>query len=137
MTEPAQAQSEAEKTGEYVCPECGRTFARPQALGAHRRAAHGIAGTSRTSARRRRPRQARATPAQSPGAVAAQAGQPSGSRRRSGSRTRRSTTGAERRSVNRDALLQSLFPDGIPARETVIRAVNAWLEEADRLAKLR
>jgi hypothetical protein len=39
--------------------------------------------------------------------------------------------------VNRDALLRSLFPNGIPAREEVVRAVNAWLDEADRLAKMR
>jgi hypothetical protein len=39
--------------------------------------------------------------------------------------------------VNQDALLQALFPNGIPARENVIRAVNAWLDEADRLAQMR
>jgi len=39
--------------------------------------------------------------------------------------------------VNHDALLQSLFPNGIPARENVIRAVNTWLDEADRLAQMR
>jgi hypothetical protein len=38
--------------------------------------------------------------------------------------------------VNRDALLQTLFPSGIPARTEVIRAVNSWLDEADRLAQL-
>jgi hypothetical protein len=46
-------------------------------------------------------------------------------------------TRAERPSVNHDALLESLFPNGIPAREQVIRAVNAWLDEADRLAQMR
>jgi hypothetical protein len=39
--------------------------------------------------------------------------------------------------VNQDALLESLFPNGIPAREQVIRAVNAWLDEAGRLAQIR
>jgi hypothetical protein len=39
--------------------------------------------------------------------------------------------------VNRDALLQALFPNGTPAREQVIRAVNAWLDEAGRLAQIR
>jgi hypothetical protein len=38
--------------------------------------------------------------------------------------------------VDRDALLQALFPNGIPARESVIREVNGWLDEAERLAKL-
>jgi hypothetical protein len=36
--------------------------------------------------------------------------------------------------VNRDALLQQLFPSGLPAREEVIRRVNAWLDEAEKLA---
>lgn len=137
MAKSPQQQSEEEKVGEYVCPECGRAFARPQALGAHRRAAHGIAGTSRSSAPRRGRRQARATPAQATGAAAAQPRQPSSSRRRTGSSSRRSTTRTERPSADRDALLQALFPNGIPARENVIRAVNAWLDEADRLAKMR
>jgi hypothetical protein len=39
--------------------------------------------------------------------------------------------------VNRDGLLQSLFPSGIPAREDAIRQVNAWLDEAERLARMR
>jgi hypothetical protein len=39
--------------------------------------------------------------------------------------------------VNRDSLLQSLFPNGIPAREDAIREVNAWLDEAERLARIR
>jgi hypothetical protein len=40
-------------------------------------------------------------------------------------------------SVDRDALLRTLFPSGIPAREEVIRSINSWLDEAERLAKLR
>jgi hypothetical protein len=31
--------------------------------------------------------------------------------------------------------MQALFPNGIPARESVIRDVNAWLDEADRLSR--
>jgi hypothetical protein len=38
--------------------------------------------------------------------------------------------------VDRDLLLQTIFPSGVPAREDVIRAANAWLDEADRLARL-
>jgi hypothetical protein len=30
-----------------------------------------------------------------------------------------------------------LFPQGIPPRENVIRQVNQWLDEADRLGRLR
>jgi len=39
--------------------------------------------------------------------------------------------------VNRDALLAALFPNGVPPRESVIREVAQWLDQAERLAKLR
>jgi hypothetical protein len=38
--------------------------------------------------------------------------------------------------VNRDELLQALFPDGLPPREDVIRRVSSWLDEAEQLVKL-
>jgi hypothetical protein len=34
-------------------------------------------------------------------------------------------------------LLATLFPNGIPPREDVIRSINSWLDEGERLAKLR
>jgi len=49
---------------------------------------------------------------------------------------RRSANG-QGSAVDRDKLLQSLFPTGIPAREDAIRQVNAWLDEAERLARMR
>jgi hypothetical protein len=39
--------------------------------------------------------------------------------------------------VDRDALLKALFPNGIPAKENVIRALNGWLDDAERLARMR
>jgi len=33
-------------------------------------------------------------------------------------------------------LLKALFPNGIPPREDVIRAVNSWLDDAERLARM-
>jgi hypothetical protein len=52
-----------------------------------------------------------------------------------------SATGGERPSVSgsvdRDALLAALFPTGIPPREDVVSSLNAWLNEAERLARLR
>ncbi len=39
--------------------------------------------------------------------------------------------------VDRDALLRTLFPDGVPPREEAIRSVNRWLDEAERLAALK
>jgi hypothetical protein len=108
--------------GEFTCPECGRTFGRAAALGAHRRRAHGVIGaTARTRAtagngRRRRRGRPRTTGA---------GGTRAGSRQSSGDGT-----------VDRDALLRGLFPNGIPPKEDVIRSVNAWLDEAERLARL-
>jgi hypothetical protein len=158
----AQAQVTQSGNGGFSCPECGRSFATAAALGSHRRRAHGVAGTSRTatgsSGARRSRRSGRAsTAAAAPrtgGATATTAQSRAGSRADGGAngtgagsaprasssrRRRRPTSPAPRRSptrVNRDALLQSLFPAGIPAREEVIRAVNAWLDEAERLAAL-
>jgi hypothetical protein len=101
----------ARSTSVNVCPECDRSFARPQALGAHRRQAHGIAGTS---ARTRARSQTR------------------------GRGTSGNTTGKNRSSgVDHNRLLETVFPDGIPARKDVIGALDSWLAEADRIARLR
>jgi hypothetical protein len=139
-TKEADKQSkEAGKTAAasaLTCPECGKTFTRAASLGAHRQKAHGVAGSSKS----------RATPARS-----ARRGKVGGSGSSSGRRTGRSATvtGQRRQTatskqsngrseqVNRDALLKSLFPAGIPPREDVISAVNSWLNEAERLARLR
>jgi hypothetical protein len=55
---------------------------------------------------------------------------------RSPARSRRSSNGAAT-SVNRDALLRALFPNGMPAREDVVRAATAWLDQAEQLARMR
>ena len=113
--------------GEFVCPECGRSFTRAAALGAHRSRAHGVAGSSRRTRVRTR------------GSTVAA----SGERTRERAQTRTSTTNRSRsrsrgeRTINRDQLLQALFPEGIPAKESVIRSVNSWLDEAERLARMR
>src|SRR5262245_25061589 len=104
-----------------TCPECGRTFSRPAALGAHRKLKHGVAGSSanakanRTTNSRRRARTA---------ATRARVTTPT-------------ATNGTVRSIDRDALLGAIFPDGIPPRQDVIARVNAWLEEAERLAGSR
>jgi hypothetical protein len=149
--------------GEFTCPECGKTFGRAAALGAHRSRAHGVAGA--TASRRARPkrtttgakrtaaaRTAASTPKRAP-ATSAGAGAKTTTTRKRATTARRAggtrtaggaarsagTRGSGRRTqatVNRDALLQALFPSGIPARESVLSQVNSWLAEADRLAKL-
>ena len=128
----ARQRTQPSTTEEFKCPECGRTFTRAAALGAHRRQAHGIAGA--TSRSRAAGRSTGRTAARATAATA------TSTRRR---RPARSASGSPRArarrdgSVDRDALLQKLFPNGIPAKEEVIRAINSWLDEAERLAKIK
>jgi uncharacterized C2H2 Zn-finger protein len=121
-TTASTATPDSQTAGEFTCPECGKAFTRAASLGAHRNRAHGIAGAN--SSKRTTPRRRRA-------AVRAAA---NGSTRRGG--RARSNDGAAT-GVDRDALLQALFPNGLPAREAVIRAVNDWLDQAEQLAKLK
>jgi|SRR5207244_141974 len=108
-------------TGETVCPECGRKFKRPSALGAHRWQAHRVAGSSPQARSRRRTAKAATGGPASTGPV--------------GNETR--TAAAGDFVVDRDALLRIVFPNGIPVRDDVIRTVSRWLDEAEMLARLR
>ncbi len=118
-TSTTSSASGSSAGGEFTCPECGRSFGRAAALGAHRRS-HGVvgkkSGSQRATGRRRR------------SSRASSAARTSGRRSRSTQRTS---------GVNRDALLRALFPNGVPAREQTLSAVSAWLDEAERLARLR
>jgi predicted RNA-binding Zn-ribbon protein involved in translation (DUF1610 family) len=114
----------AADAGAFVCPECGRTFSRAAALGAHRSRAHGVAGRAkRATSRPTRSSSSRATGG-------------SGIRSRAATRTGPGAV-ASREGIDRDALLKSVFPDGIPASEDVIRAVTVWLDDAERLVRMR
>ena len=97
----------------FTCPECGRTFTRAASLGAHRKQAHGVAGTSVS---------ARANDSRARGKTKT-------ANRRRGQASRPGSL-----AVDRNMLLRTLFPNGIPADEGVIRSVNSWLDEAERLA---
>src|SRR5262245_23653723 len=103
-------------TDAFTCPECGRTFARAAALGAHRKLKHGVAGASANAERNRASNSRRRTSTPS-------------TRRRA---TTTAVTDGAAQGVDRDALLRTLFPNGIPPRQDVIAQVNAWLDEADR-----
>jgi len=125
-TRTAKAPAKGET---FTCPDCGRTFTRAAALGAHRRQAHGVAGNAARAATRRR-----RAPTKKAAAVKVQP------RRRAAPPTARRHTRARTIAVgrpNHDVLLKALFPQGMPAQEEVIHSVNTWLAEADRLAKLR
>jgi uncharacterized C2H2 Zn-finger protein len=113
-----------------TCPECGKAFTRAASLGAHRNRAHGVAGaSSRAQSTRKRRGSATGTTRRSAGRP--QAGTQQGGRPRGSG----GSQGGNEVSVNRDALLQALFPNGVPAREEVIRRANAWLDEAEQLAR--
>jgi len=130
----ARARTKTNTTEEFKCPECGRTFTRAAALGAHRRQAHGVAGAT-TRARSSRRRAGRTRSAANSATAATTTTTPRARRSRAASnpdRARASGGG----SVDRDALLQALFPNGIPAKENVLRAINSWLDEGERLAQL-
>ena len=100
-----RAKTNTRSAGTFKCPECGRVFERAQALGAHRRQAHGVSGTSRTRSAATRGRSTRS----------------------------RSSRG---QSVNRDALLRALFPNGVPASAKVLDDVASWLNDAERLSRM-
>jgi hypothetical protein len=108
-----------------TCPECGKTFTRAAAMGAHRSRVHGVAGTSRntTSTRTRRKRSDSATKTPAAAAVA--------------SRARTASASVTNGGPDRDTLLRTVFPNGIPPKQDVIQSVNSWLDEAERLSRLR
>lgn len=111
----------------FKCPECGKTFTRAAALGAHRSRVHGIAGATR-KARTAQTRRSRGT---TPRATAPRP------RPTATLRARRPSPNGRRARIDRDALLQTLFPNGVPAREAVIREANTWLDQAERLARMK
>jgi hypothetical protein len=123
-TTPPSTRKRASKpaTDVFTCPECGKTFTRAAALGAHRKMTHGISGTSKN-----------ATSSRTNAATSRKRSTATSSRGRS--TTAAANGGAQ--PVDRDALLRTLFPAGIPPRQDVITLVNAWLDEAERLARSR
>jgi Zinc finger, C2H2 type len=133
----SKARTAAKKTAsasEFVCPECGKRFRSPAGLGSHRRRAHGVVGATAKS--RARSVAAGERAASAGRRISASNGGGSSRSGASAARVRRSGGSARRDgAVNRDALLQALFPNGVPPRESVIRDLNAWLDEAERLAR--
>jgi hypothetical protein len=53
------------------------------------------------------------------------------------SRAQMVAAGPEALPSNRDRLLKTLSRGGIPAGEEIIRAINSWLEDAERLAQMK
>jgi uncharacterized C2H2 Zn-finger protein len=115
------SSTEQSSGGEFTCPECGKTFTRAASLGAHRQRAHGVSGASKRASTQR---------------SSASRGRHQRSQRDSGSAAGRTPQPTRDGSVNRDRLLQTLFPNGVPPREDVIKRVSSWLDDAERLAKL-
>ena len=119
-TKPKPASS-----SKFKCPECGKTFAGAAALGSHRSRVHGVPGATTASRAAQSNGSRQATPA-----AASRARSTAGSRSLVGSSNATST------GIDRDALLQTLFPNGLPAREAVIREASTWLDQAERLARM-
>jgi uncharacterized C2H2 Zn-finger protein len=135
----ARARKQQTTQEEFKCPECGRTFTRAAALGAHRRQAHGVAGTSKRSGPARKG-SARTTTSAARTATRRSSTNGGSIRRRSrgaASSTSASNDGRGRGGADRDALLKALFPNGIPPKERIIRAANRWLDDAETLARMR
>lgn len=126
MARPRRQQrtSTGESPETFECPECGRRFDRAASLGAHRQRAHGVAGKSKRGRQQTQQRTTR------------RAGRARGGRRR-GATPAGASDGQPRASVDRNALLEQLFPAGIPPRDDVVRRVNVWLDEAEELAALK
>lgn len=144
MADPKPSDATSEQ---FVCPECGKSFSRAAALGSHRRRVHGVAGSSRaatgartSSSRRRRKTAAAAASSTTPPSPAApsrsvsRAKTPSRRHRAVGRSRSSATTNGQ---FDRNQLLRTLFPNGVPPREDVLRAVNGWLDEAERLTRLK
>jgi uncharacterized C2H2 Zn-finger protein len=119
----------ATSSDEFKCPECGKTFSRAASLGAHRNRAHGVTGASKRRTTRTAPA------AKSSGT---ETGRSRGSARRNtaAATTPRTRPRESNNNIDRDRLLQTLFPNGVPPREDIIRRAGNWLDEAEQLAKL-
>ena len=140
---PRARKTTAARSTTLTCPECGRTFTRAAALGAHRSRVHGVPGSSRTATGSRTKTKGRKTATRAIVNHKTTTTRKSTPARRKAATSRTSNrggpspSGPRRSTVSRDTLLQSLFPNGIPARQEVIQRVNRWLDEAEQLARLR
>jgi hypothetical protein len=120
----------------FVCPECGKTFATAQGLGAHRSRAHGVAGTSRSATGTRAARKTGTKTGGSRKRGAASQARKSGTKTAFASRPAAASSPPSA-DLDRDRLLSTLFPGGLPAKTSVIAAVGRWLDDAERLARMR
>jgi hypothetical protein len=119
------ASQAAQEQGAFVCPECGKSFGRAQALGAHRSRSHGVAGSSRA-----------ARSAASKSGAKTETARPRQGRRSNLGGSPEQAPQRDGGGVDRDQLLTTLFPHGVPAKVSVIEALARWLEEAERLSRM-
>jgi hypothetical protein len=153
----SRASSNGGSSESFVCPECGREFTRAAALGAHRSRAHGVAGSSRsasaaaaktrsgskrkaTARRRDGARPASAPTTTGTATVAAGATPAPATTRTRGRRSTPRSNGSDRRTAaraTRERVLKALFPRGLPPNEALLAAIGPWLDEADRIARMR
>jgi uncharacterized C2H2 Zn-finger protein len=124
----ASSRQEALKDGMLVCPECGKTFKRPAGLGAHRNAAHGVAGSSRRArSSAARTRAGKTTSARTASTKAGTARVSNGAARRRLSATSRGQSRSSQQNggqFDRDKL-PSPVPRGRPAEGQCDRGAHA------------
>ncbi len=139
MARTRRSATASPEQAELKCPECGKTFTRAASLGAHRSAAHGVAGSSRQAKRSIAKRRTRTTEATAGKRTRRSASQASGARSATVQRRRTQTTNGHNGHgrINRDALLRTVFPKGIPASDEAITRAKAWLDEAEKIARTR
>jgi len=130
----------------FVCPECGKTVKSAAGLGSHRYRAHNVEGSSRgassaASKSAGKTGSARTTSAKTASAKSGTARAADGTPRRGAqaktSKSRSRSTPDNGRQLDRDKLLSVLFPEGVPAKVSVIQALTPWLDEAERLSRMR
>lgn len=134
-TTPKRARKKPTNTGPYKCPECEklgteRRFTTPQARGRHRQAMHGVEGTSAVSIAKRN----RTTNAKTD----ATNNHPKRTRKvRSTRRTRRQHSRRAPATLNgaldHNKLLNLIFPNGIPAKASLLSDVQDLISQAERL----
>ena len=142
----ASSGEHATTNGMFVCPECGKAVKSAAGLGSHRYRAHNVQGSSRgasSAASKSAGKSGSAgtgsakTSSVKPGTASATNGAARRGAQATTSRRRNRSTQGNGRQFDRDKLLSVLFPEGVPAKVSVIQALTPWLDEAERLSRIR
>jgi hypothetical protein len=139
---PTSRSRTSPNIGPYKCPECEkkgieRRFPTPQARGRHRQAMHGVVGSSPAAviARSKKGANTSATVTKR----VSKRGNTRITRRKAGTVTRRkytrrqSTGNGQGSTFDQNKLLSLIFPNGLPAKASVIADVQDLIQKAEKL----